>query len=289
MTFPPSAPPSPPENIVVAVNGSAGSESALDWAIARANAIGSVLQLVAVIEFGTPTMVDPDHLRPAYERHLLESVDRARAAGVTASSVVVRGFTSHEIVRAAVDADLLVIGTREPAGYFSGTLRHRIAGESKCPVVVVPAGWIPRDGAIVVGVDDDESSVVAVEFAASEATRSGRPIEMVHAWQLTIPLALGWLGSGADPYEQIKEAHQAALDVAVAALRDAHPDLDVIPLLGHGSGAQVITENAESAELVVVGTHRRGLATSMLLGSVAHDLLISMPAPIVIVPHVDLV
>jgi nucleotide-binding universal stress UspA family protein len=79
--------------------------------------------------------------------------------------------------------------------------------------------------------------------------------------------------------------HAEVLAQSVERVRAEHSTVVVRDTLEHGPAALALTDAAEHAEMVVVGTHRRGMIPGLLLGSVAHDLLISLPCPVVVVPH----
>lgn len=278
------------ERVVVAVNGGAGSTAALSWVLNRAETVPLAIELTTVIELQSSSVLLPEEqLGSAYEKVLADAADqvRARAPGVSLMQSVRRGSTTHELLAASVDADLLVIGTREPTGYFSGTLRHQIAAGARCPVIVVPADWTPTDGSVVVGIDDDATSLVAVDFAADEADRTGRMLDLVHAWHLPVVLTAQWLASGADPYIEIRRTQEAFLAETARSTGADHPGLRIRESLEQGPPAAVLTDLAEDADLVVVGTHRHGLIPGLLLGSVSHDLLVRMPCPVAAVPHPD--
>ncbi|WP_104177119.1 universal stress protein [Cryobacterium sp. Y50] len=276
------------ETIVLALNGGTGSRAALDWVIERARTIQVSLELITVIDLARlPMTITKDRVIPAYEQMLMDAASRVRrnAPAVQVMTSVRRGAPLQELLNSAANADLLVIGTREATGSLYGTLRHQIAAGVSCPLVIVPTDWTPRNGSVVVGVDDDETSYLAVDFAAREAERLGRELSVVHAWRIPTLLALRWLDAGASPYNEIRMAHAEVLAGMVERVRAEHAAVVVRDTLEHGSAALVITDAAENAEMVVVGTPERGMMAGLLLGSVAHDLLISMPCPVVVVPH----
>jgi nucleotide-binding universal stress UspA family protein len=192
-----------------------------------------------------------------------------------------------ELIFASATADLLVIGTHEPTGVFHGILPLQLAAASTCPVVVVPAGWAPRNGAVVIGVDDDDTSEFALAFAAAEAVRIRASLKLVHTWSIPYPLMINPYGLTPDAVDISQDAHQLVLDKAVEFVAREYPDLIVHPILRQGSPATELVDVAETAELLVVGTHRRGVIPAMLLGSVSHNVLVNVPCPVVVAPHPD--
>lgn len=276
------------EKVVVAVDGSPGSEAALEWAIARARTTPVEFELTTVIDLGfSPTEAAESSVRPTYERVLADAASRVEEAlpGTLTLSTLRRGTPRRELTFASAKADLLVIGTHEPTGIFHGILPLQLAAASTCPIVVVPAKWAPRNGAVVIGVDDDETSVLALSFAAAEAVRLGTSLKLVHTWSIPYPLMINPYGLTPDAVDISQDTHQLVLDKAVEFVGREYPNLVVHPILRQGSPATELVQVAETAELLVVGTHRRGVIPAMLLGSVSHNVLVNVPCPVVVAPH----
>lgn len=277
------------EKVVVAVNGGPESDAALDWVIERAQTRSLELEVTTVVELGwSPAAGTEQEMLPAYERVLTKAVRRMQLEAPTAATTgyVRRGSPRAELVSAASRADLLVVGTHEPTGVFHGFLPHQLAAAARCPIVVVAAGWQPRNGPVIVGANEDETSQIALDFAAREAGLRGSELVVVHTWRVPAVLSLGRLG-GHDPHIGVKKAHQAILDRCVARISAEHPDLRVRASLEEGPPAARLVDLAEQADLLVVGTHRRGAVPALLLGSVTHDVLVNMPCPIAVIPHPD--
>jgi len=278
------------EKIVVAVNGGAESEAALTWALARAKTAPAALDITTVIEMSSSAPPDAEQtLRPLYEEVLREAVQRAEAEapGVATTGSIRRGTPRLELLYASARADLLVVGTHEATGVFHGILPHQLAAAARCAVVVVPAKWRSTAGPVVAGANDDETSQVALDVAAREAERLGRELLVVHTWHIPATNLLGRIGIGPDPHSTVGVKHQEILDRCVARISEKHPDLTVRAQLIEGPAALELVNAAESADLIVVGTHRRGAVPGLLLGSVTHDVLVNMPCPVMVVPHPD--
>src|SRR4051794_574485 len=106
---------------------------------------------------------------------------------------------------------------------------------------------------IVVGVDGSESSHRALEWAAAEARLRNSPLRVVHSW-----LEVFVDGYFAAPvvYERaaLEEAAQAVVDKALASTPSGSPELRVEGVLVHGQPEVVLLDEAENADLVVVGS-----------------------------------
>jgi nucleotide-binding universal stress UspA family protein len=287
------------EKVIVAIDGGPASKAALEWALAReqalerAQATPLTLELTTVVELGWSPAGGPDtDFQPAYERALSEAIRRVEqvAPSCRKTSFIRHGVPTDELVRASASADLLVIGTNKTgvlAGAVYGTLPLRLAAHALCPVVVVPASWEARTGTgtgtVVVGMEDDVTAEGALEFAASEAERFGLTLHLVHAWSIPSTVAVEF--GAVIPYDELREAHAEILADAAARLRSAHPGLTVTEVLEHGPSAFVLVEASRDAQLLVVGTHGRGAVGSLFLGSVSHDVLLNLPCPVAVVPR----
>ena len=142
----------PAPKIVVGVDGSAASLAALREALEEARLRSAPLRVITAwqltyseIAIETPVVVQKivEHNAEMLEA-ALASVDHGRATGVEISSELVNGHPATELLAAASDATLLVVGTRGTGG-LSGTLlgsvAHAAIHHAKCPVLVVPADW----------------------------------------------------------------------------------------------------------------------------------------------------
>jgi|SRR5215207_6456457 len=109
---------------------------------------------------------------------------------------------------------------------------------------------------IVVGVNYASPADAAVAWAAAEAARQGRPLELLHAYQATPP-----------SYLLLKAVGKPAADPAVTAaallskmLRDVRATAHGVPVSGsieEGNPVEVLLNASRSAAMVVVGWHRR--------------------------------
>lgn len=135
------------ERIVVGVDGSEASQDALRWAARQADLTGASLQAVLVWRIPTPygapfTMPTTFDYRGHARRALDDAIRNALGAqpSVAVSSAIVEGHPAPQLLKAAVDADLLVVGSRGH-GAFTGMLVGSVSGycvaNARCPVVVV--------------------------------------------------------------------------------------------------------------------------------------------------------
>lgn len=278
------------KTVTVAVDGGPASNSAVEWASEWAKATSASVNLTAVVDLGWDPSERPDEVYQAsYESALEEAArDLQRTSGGIEHTTSLRfGDPVKELVAASSGAGLFVVGTNKTGritGMVRGTVPLRVAGSTRCPLVVVPVGWEKTGGHIVVGYEDDETSQVALTFAAREAVRMNEPLHIVHAWSVpaTVAMSPGWMAD-----EDFVSSRREVLDGAAASIRRTHPELDVRPSLQQGSAAEALVNESKNAALLVVGTHRRGVLAGLVLGSVSHDVLMNMPCPVAVVPHPD--
>jgi len=138
-------------SIVVGLDDSAASRAAHRWAAAYAQATGKCLRAVHVLEWpiglnesalkaGTRLHVPQHDVADAYWRGLHRVFDDTPSPPGSTLQFA-QGATADVLVRLSVDADLLVVGTREPLGralYPTGSISHYCISHASCPVVTVP-------------------------------------------------------------------------------------------------------------------------------------------------------
>ncbi|RKT31108.1 universal stress protein family protein [Microbacterium sp. AG1240] len=268
-------------HIVLGFDGSAAADSALDWVAERVSARPAGVVLVVVAN-----MFHAE--RPVLERFAQEASERlrARVPDAAVDIDIVDGRMPGTLSRSAEGAELLVVGMHTNArarSMFAGAIPLRLTALSAVPVVLVPAGWAPRDAPVTVGLAADGSSAAALRFAAVEALAQAQPLRIVHSWLMTSPLPSAPAGGGSAAREA-HDVHRAIVDGAVAALTHEHPGLVAEAALVRDNPAAALTSQASRSSLVVIGTHRRGLLTGWLLGSVAWDLVGELDDPICVVP-----
>lgn len=138
---------------------------------------------------------------------------------------------------------------------------------------------------IVVGIDESLASETALRWAISQATSSGAPLRLVHAWQLSAAAseavaagAAAYLGAAAA--DARARATKWILETLGTGASDVHWTLEV----REGGPGPVLTAAAADARLLVVGTREHTGLRRVVSGSVSHYLLSHARVPIVAVP-----
>ncbi len=94
--------------------------------------------------------------------------------------------------------------------------------------------------------------------------------------------------TGAHNFE-LMEGDRKILEAEVARIKDAYPDLNLTVEVKFGTPVETIVEraDAESVDMIVMGTHARRGFSHLVLGSVAEKVVQLAEQPVVVVkaPH----
>lgn len=137
---------------------------------------------------------------------------------------------------------------------------------------------------ILVGIDGSESSRAALRFALAEARQRGTSVRAVGVWHVPVT-AYG--SAFVPPNLKLREdLETAARDGLQRAIADtAAGDVEVETAVREGQPADVLLKEAQTAELLVVGSRGLGGFRGLLLGSVSQQCAHHAPCPLVIVPR----
>lgn len=141
--------------IIVGVDGSTNSTTALRWAMGNAAARKDAT-VIAVLAWqmplvSNPTAFDPEELNANYEQLLVQTVaDAPLQPGVPVETRVICGEPIDVLVDESRDAQLLVVGSRGKSlfkGVLLGSVSQACAARAVCPVVVVKQPYLDNAGA----------------------------------------------------------------------------------------------------------------------------------------------
>ncbi|ALJ20361.1 universal stress protein [Microbacterium sp. No. 7] len=275
------------ERILVAVDGRAAGDRAVEWTAARAARTHAHVTVFQAVE--VPAVLRSTEHRTAMHRVADSIAANALATlGAAAPGIVVEARTEEGdpvdlLEQVSADVDLIVVGTNGSRGPFQPSTRAvRIAASAASPVVVVPDAPLDGREGVVVGVDGSESSAHALAFAAAEADARGERLIALTTWRQ--PVYLGY--EGAWPVDLASDLAQYAEEQAaieLAGLASQYPDLVVERRILEASGAEALVAASEDASLVVVGSRGLGPVRRLLLGSVSHALVQHARGPIAVV------
>jgi nucleotide-binding universal stress UspA family protein len=259
---------------------------ALDSDLVADAAVPAVAQLAAASR-GEVLVV---HVRdneggPRFEdEDLVERVlARLRDAGVTAGGEV-RTIAGGDVADALVEsaqcfgADVIAMGSHgrsELGGLLLGTVGQRVAARVDCAVMLVhgePAGptrrWPDQIERILLAVDRNEQCEHAVRAARELARQHGADVVVQYV----------------DPvFESVSSAERFVRGI-LHRLRADGVRARTAGLAGVGDAAFQIAAKAErvDADVIVVGSRRRGDLAALLLGSVTRELVRRTTRPVLL-------
>ena len=133
-------------SIVVGVDGSDPSRSAVSWALDEAQRRAAKLIAVHAWSYYPSLLMTPDlsgALGRDAERFVEQEVEKLRdeAPVVQIEARAIEGPAASVLVEVAKDADLLVLGTRGHGGFTGlllGSVSQQVSNHAPCPLVLVP-------------------------------------------------------------------------------------------------------------------------------------------------------
>jgi nucleotide-binding universal stress UspA family protein len=136
-------------------------------------------------------------------------------------------------------------------------------------------------GTIVVGVDESGHADHAVQTVARIAAATKDKVVVFHGVVVHHAKAAPYTTETPDDAQHLVDRYVADLTAAgVSATGEVHRELEI----GIGGGL-IDAATGHQAGLLVVGTRGRSDVASMLLGSVAHEVVHKSPLPVLVVPE----
>lgn len=267
------------ETTVVGWDGSSTAETALEWAIARAELQpDGMRRLLLVCAVDVESDAHDEDADEILESAGANTSGRARRAGaehplLAVEAAVIRGEPSKVLADRSGDDVLVVVGaenahTEEYS--HSSRLGARLAGMADGPVAVVPIGDAKVRSGVMVAVDHDAPAERLCRLAADYAAGRGETLHAVHV--------------GVRTHDVAEDAE--VLDRALAPALAEHPDLAVVTHVESGPTARALLKRAQERATVFVGSRRLGAVRRMFLGSVSHAMVTNARCATVVVPPV---
>jgi nucleotide-binding universal stress UspA family protein len=282
--------------ILVAVDGSAESDTAVRWAAREAvmrHASVTLMHVIAPVVVHwpfTPLQESFDEWQQENAQFVIEQAQKTFHASLgdaeppSLRAAVPRAAVVSTLIDASSEAQLVVVGSRGMGALGRGVLGSVSSGlvhYAHCPVAVVHAD---QDQApdltspVLLGIDGSPASETAIALAFDEASRRGADLVALHAWS-----DVGVFPSlGMDWHQYEDEGHEILAE-RLAGWQDQYPDVHVRRRIVCDRPARWLLDESENAQLVVVGSRGRGGFAGMLLGSVSAAVAQSAKAPVIVV------
>ncbi|MFK0224760.1 universal stress protein [Streptomyces sp. NPDC090303] len=280
--------------LVVGVDGSDASLTAVDWAADEAVRHERPLRIIHASEWERYEGVAPDSAtdRPPAQM-LAESVVatavgrvRLRAPALPVTTDVLGEDASTALLREGEGSLAVVVGSRGRGGFTElllGSVGLVVAARAPCPVVVVRGdgeALEARHDRVLLGLGEQDADAPAVWFAFREAAVRDAELDVV----LAVRRPAHAPPSG-DPGVRAGGGPSEPLDRALEAAATANPRVRLRRRTVEGTAAKVLTERSAGADLLVLGARRRDALAGRELGRVAHRVLHHAACPVAVVPH----
>ncbi|QNS02290.1 universal stress protein [Streptomyces xanthii] len=286
-------------SVVVGVDGSDASLTALDWAVDEATRHGHPLRIVNASLWERYEGVVPRWATDRPSGQVLaenivgmaEDRARTRAPSLALSGEVLAEDAAGALLQEGQEALMVVVGSQgrgEVRDLLLGSVGLIVAARCHGPVVVVRGDRHALEAhhqrvLLAVGEHDVDSS--AVRFAFREAAVRDVDLDVVHTWrepaheQVDHPLLVGAPRS--------YSAHQASelLDKALEPVLRAYPEVRYHRATVEGPAHRVLIQRSAAADLLVVGARRQRHVVGLELGRVAHRALHHASCPVAVVPQ----
>lgn len=184
------------------------------------------------------------------------------------------------LAQLSLDAEMIVVGSHGRSAVARGLLGSVSSGvlrRANCPVAVIRDEDVSAGAPVVVGIDGSPASELATAIAFEEASRRGAELKAVHAWSDIEAVELPGLD-----WTIFKEDADRILAERLAGWQERYPDVTVHRVVVCDRPARQLIKQAQSAQLMVVGSHGRGAVGAMLLGSVSNAVVHSTSTPVIV-------
>jgi nucleotide-binding universal stress UspA family protein len=285
--------------IVVGIDGSPGSTSAVQWAARTAALRNAPLTLVHVVPPAAANWLKsplvPGLRRGQRERahRLLEEAanvakDTCPLGSAQINSAILSAWPVAALCELSDDADMIVagcLGAGTLRGRHLGSVSSGLAHYAHCPVAVIhggaPSAVNSSQAPVLVGIDGSPGSELAAEVAFEEASRRGVDLVAMHAWS-DVSVFDSVIDNRGPSWAELSSIENEVLAERLAGWSERYPDVAVHRVVKRGNPTHQLIDQAERAQLVVVGSHGRGGFVGMLLGSVSAAVVLLAGVPVIV-------
>ncbi|WP_162891140.1 universal stress protein [Aeromicrobium sp. A1-2] len=276
--------------IVVGVDGTGRSVSALVWASHEASLRESPLRIVHTLPRyeGDIPFFPPGRFEIAEARgHQImdEAVSLAGEVNpdVQISTDLPMTTPAGAMIAESEQAQMIVLGAKgeDIGNVLLGSTVLQVVGHSPCPVVVV-CHVTTGHHRVAVGTDGSPDSAAALAFAFHEAQLHGSQVMVISA----LGLPQGWPTHLLLPVPTDNEevaARRQDVEKQIAALREQYPDVEVVLDVHRIAPLHSLVEASHRSDLLVLGSRGRGGFHGLAVGSVTHKMLHLTGCPVAVV------
>jgi nucleotide-binding universal stress UspA family protein len=270
--------------ILMASRGGSYSELALSFGVHLANRVGGSLTLVTVIKQQAE--------RPQAEAAQARARRSLEPRGIELQTKIRLGPPAEEIIREAEEGgyNLLIVGERQYQGLmtrFLGSTTQRIVEQAPCPVIIAKGKIGPIQRILLCDSNLEEPSLLRrLITQLAGLVRGEEEVTILHV----MSQISAWPGiPGKQLRANAEELIREHTPEGQLLERDLHLlerfKLQSVPKIRHGLVVDEILAEAREGDydLVVIGSHQGGGWQRFLLDDLAHQIIVQMDRPILVV------
>ena len=286
--------------VVVGTDGSPSSHVAVKWAgreAALRHVPLTVVHVAPSLSVAASTLAWPGGRVPEEVLEIQENDARkviadaikvgensAGGGRLEINSELLWGGAVPSLADLSKDAQLVVVGCRNRTGQHRrllGSVSTGLIHHAHGPVAVIHDDGLTSPQLsklpVLVGIDGSRASELATATAFDEASWRGVGLVALHVWRdADMPTVFG-IDSSA-----VQSAADKALAESLAGWQERYPEVTVQRVVEFERPVRHLLEQAEKAQLVVVGSHGRGGFAEMLLGSVSTAVAQEARVPVIV-------
>jgi nucleotide-binding universal stress UspA family protein len=223
-------------------------------------------------------------------QHSLNSLaeDISAFAGMVSARIVKEGRVIDEILAAATNADLMVLGPRgiNPVrDLILGSTAERISRTLECPMLVVKQDPQIKYENVLVPVDFSDYSLPAVQFASQLAPAA--KLHVLHALHTPLEGKLRTAGVSEEGLALYRDQSHQEASTSMKELLSSVDERNLVASVRAGDARALIPEyaSATGCNLIVMGKQGRSWMSEHILGSVTRHVLEKVTCDLAVIPH----
>jgi len=283
--------------IVVGIDGSPESDAAVQWAAREAVIRGEPVTLMHVVqpvvvsgavgtgEFRVTEWQEENARRVVDQALVVTDIAVNQSEPQDIRTEVLHAHPVDALVDSSKDARMIVVGSHGRGALgrlLMGSISRGVVENAHCPVAVIHADHgssvIDPTAPILLGIDGSPASEAATAWAFDEASRRGVALTALHAWS-----DVGVFPIFGMDWRDYEGQGEEVLAERLAGWQERYPDVHVNRRLVCDTPAHWLSQDAQRAQLVVLGSHGRGGFGGVRLGSVSTAVTQTTTVPVVVV------